>query len=410
MKDNRSHRVRPLVVLCLAALCWGFSFGLEAPVASYWMQDAGCSQKVIGGCASMHYLGIALAAWMVAAVLRFRARATLVAGLIVSAFSVVLFPWGGNIFGWYVLRGLSGVTGAFCLVPIESLVNHNAAPQQRARDFGFYALAIAVGIGLGELVGIQMYPLAPVGSFLTGGGVGLLGAVVVQLGLPPMTIPKELRHGRTPLDFRRNFLSFGSSWSQGFLEGGMIALVPIYLGAIGLTNDQVSWVVSGTMLGVILIQVPIAWLADRLGRSRVLLCCQAFVVLGLAMLPLYRGVAGLGCWLFLCGAGSTAFYPLGLALLGERLAAPALPRANGWYLAINCAGSVIGPSLAGWAMDLFGKEAFFYTGEAAVLLVLVVWAVLRWSPGGEPAGLSRRESRQDKPAGSLGAPTERQAA
>jgi MFS family permease len=293
-----------------------------------------------------------------------------------SAVSVALFPWGYNVLGWYVLRGLSGVTGAFCLVPIEALVNQGAPPRQRARDFGFYAFSIALGVGVGSLVGLQMYSSAPVGSFLLGGGVGLLGGVVIWLGLPPMTVLPEKRHGKTPLNFRRNFLSFGSSWSQGFLEGGMMGLVPIYLRAIGLTEEQAGWVVGGTMVGVIAIQIPIASLADRLGRARVLLCCQAAVVLGLAMLPFYTGVAGLVFWLFVCGACSTAFYPLALALLGERLPSPALPRANGWYLAINCIGSVMGPALAGRAMDLVGKGAIFYTGEAAVLLVLVVWAVL----------------------------------
>jgi MFS family permease len=386
METPTAHRVRALVVFCLAALCWGFSFGLEGPVSSYWLKDAGCSDTVIGACASMHYLGIALAAWLVPWAMGWRARGCLVGGMICSGLSVALFPWGMNVFGWYVLRLLSGVTGAFCLVPIEALVNQNAAPQKRARDFGFYAFSIALGVGIGSLAGMQMYSGAPVGSFLLGGGVGLLGGVVIWLCLPPMTVVPEKRCGKTPLDVRRNFLSFGSSWSQGFLEGGMMGLVPIYLLAIGLTEGDAGWVVGGTMVGVIIIQIPIASLADRFGRTRVLLCCQAGVVLALAMLPFCTKVAGLGSWLFVCGACSTAFYPLGLALLGERLPAPALPRANGWYLAINCAGSMMGPALAGWAMDVLGKEAFFYTGEAAVLLVLVVWAALSL-----PGWFQRRE-------------------
>jgi MFS family permease len=381
------------MVFCLAALCWGFSFGLEGPVSSYWLQDAGCSATVIGACASMHYLGIAVAAWLVPWAMRRRVRGCLIGGMICSALSVALFPWGLNVFGWYMFRLLSGVTGAFCLVPIEALVNQNAAPAKRARDFGFYAFSIALGVGAGSLVGMQVYPFTQVGSFLLGGGVGLVGGVLIWLCLPPMTVGPEKRSGKTPLEIWRNFLSFGSSWSQGFLEGVMMGLVPIYLLAIGLTEGEAGWVVGGTMVGVILIQIPIAALADRFGRTRVLLCCQAGVVLALAALPFCRGVVGLGSWLFVCGACSTAFYPLGLALLGERLPAPALPRANGWYLAINCAGSMTGPALAGWAMDLLGKEAFFYTGETAVLLVLAVWAALslpKWSRG--------RQATHEQPA------------
>ena len=125
------------------------------------------------------------------------------------------------------------------------------------------------------------------------------------------------------------------------------------------------------MVGVILFQVPVAWLADRLGRRRVLFGCYAVVAVGLICMPLSAGSAWLGVWLFLLGACSSAFYPLGLALLGERITGPGLARANAWYLALNCLGSLMGPVLMGRAMVQFGKPALFVVGEAAVLLVLV---------------------------------------
>jgi MFS family permease len=73
------------------------------------------------------------------------------------------------------------------------------------------------------------------------------------------------------------------------------------------------------------------------------------------------------------GACSTSFYPLGMTLLGERLPPSAMARGNARFLAFNCLGSLVGPAIAGAAMDLFGKPALFVSAEAAVLLVLVVW-------------------------------------
>src|SRR5262249_57557922 len=90
----------------------------------------------------------------------------------------------------------------------------------------------------------------------------------------------------TPLDFARNFPSFGSAWSQGFLEGGMIGLLPIYLLSVGLSREAVSWLVSGVMVGVILAQVPVGWLADRLGGTAVLAGCNAVALLGFACILL----------------------------------------------------------------------------------------------------------------------------
>jgi hypothetical protein len=95
-----------------------------------------------------------------------------------------------------------------------------------------------------------------------------------------------------------------------------------------------------------------------------------------------------GAWLlklFLRGALVTefAFYPLGLARLGERVPVAGLARANAWFLAINCLGSLMGPAMTGAVMDWFGRGALFAAGGGAVALVLVAWGALeasrRWA-------------------------------
>jgi MFS family permease len=86
--------------------------------------------------------------------------------------------------------------------------------------------------------------------------------------------------------------------------------------------------------------------------------------------PFCVGPAGLAAWLFALGACCSALYPLGLALLGERVPPGSLAQANAWYLASNCAGSLSGPVLIGLVIDLFGPRAQFAAAAAAVLLVL----------------------------------------
>src|SRR5262249_4628378 len=83
-------------------------------------------------------------------------------------------------------------------------------------------------------------------------------------------------------------------------------------------------------------------------------------------------------WLFAVGACSGAFYPLGLSVLGERIPPAGLARANAWFLAINCVGSMTGPVMAGRMMDWFGERAMFLAGAAAVVLVLLTSGFLKW--------------------------------
>jgi MFS family permease len=158
---------------------------------------------------------------------------------------------------------------------------------------------------------------------------------------------------------------------------------------------------SGLMVGVILAQVPLAWLADRLGRLTVLAGCNVVALGGIACLMVPAGTAWLALWLFAVGACSGAFYPLGLALLGERLPPARLARANAWFLAINCAGSVTGPAVAGHVMDRFGRGALFLAGAAAVGLVLAGWGA---------AALLRGQCVRRGAAASSGAAAPRRAA
>jgi MFS family permease len=393
-----SRGPRWLVPLCLASLLWAFSFGLNAALAPLWMQDAGWKDTLIGLNTSAYYLGIALAAGAVPWLMRRWGHRALLLAMLVSGVTAGAFPWGGGLAGWFALRVLNGVAGAVSLIPLETYVNRNSAPERRAQMFGYYAFCVALGMALGTLVGLQLYPALPRVAFLLGGAAALLGGGVVRNWRPAFPADAEEGHGRAPLEFGRNFLSFGSAWSQGFLEGGMVALLPIYLLSTGLSEGAVSWLMSGLMVGVILAQVPVAWLADRLGRLAVLAGCNAVALGGIACLTLPAGTAWLALWLFAVGACSGAFYPLGLALLGERLPPAGLARANAWFLAINCAGSVTGPAAVGYVMDRFGRGAMFLAGGGAVGLVLLGWGATallrrnrRTAPSGEgAAGAPRR--------------------
>jgi MFS family permease len=367
------------LVVCLASGCWAFGFGLAAPsgLCSLWLQQAGCCDTVIGLNTSVYYFGILLASAFVPWMIRAWDRKCVIAGMVLSGLSVALFPWGEGLAGWLVLRFVNGLAGAMSLVPTETMVNHNAPPEQRARNFGFYAFSVALGIAVGILAGLQLFEADALLAFWLGGAVSLVGAILIWRALPvEATFPEE-EFIRSPIDVPGNLLSFASAWSQGFLEGGMVAFLTTYLLFLGYSEGGASWLLGGTMVGVILFQIPVAWLADKLGRLAVLFGCYGVVVAGLLCLPLSAGLAWLGIWLFLLGACSSAFYPLGLALLGERVPPSGLAKANAWYLALNCLGSLIGPLLMGKAMDVFGKHALFTVGEAAVLFLLAAWAIVQ---------------------------------
>jgi MFS family permease len=362
---------RNLFLLSIASAGWAFSFGLGAPLASRWLDEAGMRAQLVGLNTSLYYVGVALASLLAPWLMRRGDRACLVSGMLLDAVTTAVFPWFGVAWVWFLLRFLGGVGSALALIPMETRVNANAPPDRRARDFGIYAFSVASGIGLGTFLGLLLYPMAPRLAFALGGVMTLAAAVLAAAGLPPSSAPvTEATPESRPSLWRERF-SLGTAWVQGFLEGGMLTFLALYLGRLGHTDAVVSGLMGGLFLGVVLIQVPVAVLADRLGRHRVVLSCHLLLLVGLICLPFCGAVPALAVLLFLVGATCAALYPLGLALLGERVPASAMAQANAWYLASNCAGSLSGPLVLGLTIDLAGQRAQFVVGGLAVVLVMV---------------------------------------
>lgn len=380
--DARPRGGRILALLSLASLGWAVSFGLGATLSSLWLKDAGCCAGTIGLNTTFYYLGVALASPFVPWLMRRASRSCVVTGMLLDALTTALFPLCDGVFLWHLLRFVGGVGTALSLIPMETLVNHNAAPERRARDFGIYAVCVALGIALGSVLGLPLYPHAPRLAFALGGGVTLLATSLAWVVMPVRSeVPPSAGSGSS---CRAGVLGFGTAWVQGFLEGGMITFLSIYLLSLGHVEATISGLLGGLFAGVILAQLPVAWLADRLGRLRVLLACHGLLLVGLLLLPFTRHIGLIAGWLFVLGACCGALYPLGLALLGERIGAASLAKANAWYLTSNCAGSLCGPLVIGLAIDAFGLSAQFSVGALAVLIVLTVG--LTATSGSKPTG------------------------
>jgi MFS family permease len=369
---------RGLIIICLAALAWAFSFGLGAPLASLWLKDSGFSERTVGLNTGVYYLGICITCFAIPWLMRRSGPNCVAVGCLLSAATVAAFPFSASLTGYYLIRMVNGIAGAITLIPMETYINRDSPPICRSRNFGYYALSVAVGWALGNFVGLELYPLAPELAFLLGGLAAAIAGILILVWLPGWLSSEDGYLGRAPVHLKRNFFSFGTAWCQGFLEGGMIGFLALYLrDFMRLHEDRISWLTSSIMIGVILVQVPVGWFADRLGRRQVLYACYGVVIVGLVFLPFCGNSIWLATWLFLVGACSGSFYPLGLAMLGERLPPSSLARANAWFLAINCLGSWMGPSLMGEAVRHFDMRALFTVALASVLVIPTACLFLR---------------------------------
>jgi MFS family permease len=381
---------RNLVLICLASAGWAFHFGVGTQVIPHWLKNDTFLREpvferqrdtIIGLIQATYYLGLGLTAMVVPWLMRRWGRIIPSSGMVVSGLTLALFPWGGSLAGWFGLRFVNGAAAGLSLIPLETLISRCSAKEQRTRNFGFYAVAITLSGALGLWGGLVFYYRCGSLAFYLGSITPLLGGLALEIWLNWPATEKEHSDAQTSIVSHHKFLSFGTAWSQGFLEGGMLAFLSFYLmslkGGLGLSADTAGELMAVLTVGVILFQVPVSWLADRLGKVPVLMACYAVVVFGLLVLPWLLPSLWLGVLLFIFGACSGALYPLGLSLLGEDIADHRLPRLYAWYMAMECFGSLLGAPAMGLGMDWWGESAMFGVGLAAILGVLAAWIALR---------------------------------
>jgi MFS family permease len=394
-----------VLVIWLASAGWAFTFGVCTQAATLWLAGVGLGDTAIGLNTGAYYLGIAVAAPLVPWLMRRWRTRCVVAGLALFGGTVALFPWGGGPAAWLFIRLLQGVGGALSLIPLEAYLSQASRPEHSSRNFGWYAVALTLAGALGIDAGLHLYQAGSAWPFLLAGSSALTAGLLIFVALPSPAEGPQQRPDHAPLRLSRNFLSYGTAWAQGFLEGGLLAFLSLYLLSLGLTQESAGNMMGATMAGVVLFQVPVAWLADRMGKTTVLLGCYAVVLIGQAVVPLCGPGPALAVWLFLVGGCCGAFYPLGLALLGDRLPAHHLARAYAWYMTMECLGSILGPVCMGQSRAWGGERAMFLAGQGALLLVLLAWlgARLRYNAGAwrqelRIRGQASDVSEQHKPA------------
>lgn len=373
---------RELAFVMSTASLAGASLSLVFPLGALVMRAAGWSDVLIGANAAMHGLGIFLVAPVIGRLLRrLGAVGCMQAALLLGAVATLLLPVQVAPLPWFVLRLLLGCATGLLFVVSEAAVNALAPEARRGRVIGIYAALFSVGYAAGPLV------------VAIGGHEGwrpfLLGAGILLLGLVPATLAvaanraldgHERRRERADLFLRRAPLPFATILAFAMVEAAFFGLLPLWGLAAGLAAEAAALLLSVWIAGNIILQVPLGWLADRLGRRPMLLACVALSLATLALLG--PAAAGLGLWplLLLMGAAMGGLYTLSLALLGEAFRGPELAFANTAFIVTFQLGVMIGPALAGVGMQALGGATLPWLTSLPLTALLLATPWLRAAP------------------------------
>jgi MFS family permease len=162
-----------------------------------------------------------------------------------------------------------------------------------------------------------------------------------------------------------------------YVDRGTLSTAAHLVQADLLLNDsQMGILLSAFFWSYTFTQIPMGWLAERIGGHRVLAGALAVWALATMLLGLAHSFLMLLSLRVLLGVGESAGFPCVAKVMADVVPRPGLGMANGIVAFAYLLGPAVGTYAGGWLMVHFGWRAAFLVFGALSLLWLLPWVAV----------------------------------
>ncbi|WP_306755200.1 MFS transporter [Paracoccus actinidiae] len=292
---------------------------------------------------------------------------------------LVLYSVEPNWIWWTLLRVIIGYCFCGVYITSESWLNAGSTNENRGQTLSAYMIVQLLGIVAAQ----ALLNLSDPGGYT----LFIVASVLVSFAFMPI-----LLSARPAPQFQTiKRMTFGQLYRASplgcvgiFLIGGVFAVLSgmssVWGATIGLSVAQISIFVAASYAGGLVMQYPIGWISDRYDRRKLVLMLSAVgAVTGIAVLASQPGTLGLIVAGALMGGLVNPIYALLLAYTNDYLDQSDMAAASAGLLFIYGIGSMGGPIITGWLMELIGPDGFWlYMGVLlGMLAVYAGWRTTR---------------------------------
>lgn len=367
LSERRLSLAAMIASFAVVGVMWGFTLPLLALI----LERDGVGTALNGLNAAMPSLAILVVGPFVPRIIHALGfLRSLYIGIAVTAGAILLMAAFPGLGPWFLLRFVFGLGVVLYWVGSETWINTVAREETRGRVMGAYMTAWGAGLAGGPLI-IALIGIDGILPFLI--AAGLIAASAVPLVLARRLAPSI--PSTRPIRLRQVVLwaptVMAAIAAAGFTDMAIITLYPLYALRSGFGQDAAVVMLSVYFAGSLSLQLPIGWLADHLDRRRILMLCAGVGVVSPLVLPFVLHIEVL-LWplLFLWGGAVMGLYTVGLILLGQSFPAAHLARAVAVFVMFYTTGNVVGPVVAGGAMEVAGPGGLPFTLAAACAVLL----------------------------------------
>jgi MFS family permease len=343
------------------------------------MSELGHSEQVIGIVASAYYVGLVLGALQIAKFI-YNLGHLRVFAIFIGLFNCVALTHAisDNIYLWFILRLLAGLSLAGFYVTIESWLLEYTTNKNRGSILALYMISIASAQAFGQL--------------LLGKYTGILPFIVVAILLSLSVIPVIASNGKNTksheielINFRTLYKVASSSIFSCFVSGlilsAIYSLLPLVFERISIHPNETAYLMFVTLLGGMILQYPIGLLSDNFDRRKVLICVASLMIISLLTLIFFGhnnfSFDQLTVIYFIFGGMSFSFYPVALSMVCDTMRPGHVVSVSQGLSMIEGIGSIIGPVIAPPFMRTFGADKGLSVYFSIITVCLVIFLVRR---------------------------------
>jgi MFS family permease len=341
-----------MAAVIATASIFGLTYSLTAPLIALQLAQRGYGEFYIGLNAAMHAAGVLLIAPLLPSLaVRFGSRALIVTALIVTAALLALFPLVPAVWLWFPLRLGFGIGAEVLFVMSETWTNELSNDRVRGRTMAVYTAALSLGMVGGPAL-LSVIGARPMAYWV---GAAICAGAILFVIAPWVKAPAKIEHPESnPLKyFRMAPIAVATTVLNAAIETAGLSFIALYATGMGWSEQGAMRLISTLMLGAILLQLPIGWLADRMNPRRLALGLAVLSAVSALIWPWMLSQHWLAYSLiFVWGGLFVGIYTVMLTMVGSRYSGSDLV---GIYAVMGLAwggGALIGPSMAGFAMGI----------------------------------------------------------
>lgn len=354
--------IRPFIMLLISCFLLMTGYGLSNILLPVRMQNEGVTLDNIGLVLSMLSVGFMAGAIYSRRLLQ-RVGHIRIFAMCGSLTSVAILVSG--LYPEPLVLGAMRVLTGFCIAcanaTLDSWLSYSATKKNRARILSINQMVVMFALFSGQFM-LSIAPATEMTLFVVSG-------ILLSLSITPIVISKqqgpqieESQAMSLMTILTLSPLGVVSCFYCGLIYAGLLNLLPIYASANGIEDLNLSIFMGAAISGAIILQFPVAYLADHFDRRKIMLGMVLTIILISLSIPMLinSGMFNITLLALAVLTGMAAcLYPMSMSETFDNVLKEQILAAMSSLLVVYALGSILGPYTASVAMNLFGSDALF---------------------------------------------------